>query len=62
MTYAVRQLDLSLSYAIWSGVGTFLIALIGLFWLKEPFTLLKAISMGLIIVGVIGINLAGSHR
>ncbi|MFA5401007.1 MAG: multidrug efflux SMR transporter [Dehalococcoidia bacterium] len=61
MTYAVKQLDLSLAYAIWSGVGTFLIALIGLFWLKEPFTLIKAISMGLIIAGVVGINLAGSH-
>jgi len=61
MTYAVKQLDLSLAYAIWSGVGTFLIALIGLFWLKEPFTLLKAVSMGLIIAGVVGINLAGSH-
>jgi small multidrug resistance pump len=61
MTYAVKQLDLSLSYAIWSGVGTFLIALIGLFWFKEPFTLLKAASMGLIIAGVVGVNLAGSH-
>jgi small multidrug resistance pump len=60
MTYAVRKLDLSLTYAIWSGVGTFLIALIGLFWFKEPFTLLKAVSMALIIVGVVGLNLGGS--
>ena len=32
MAFAVKKLDLSLTYAIWSGVGTFLIALIGLFW------------------------------
>jgi len=57
MSYAVRKLDLSLTYAIWSGVGTFLIALIGLFWFKEPFTVLKAVSMGLVIAGVVGLNL-----
>jgi len=57
MTYAIKKLDLSLTYAIWSGVGTFLIALIGLFWFKEPFTLLKAVSMALVIAGVVGLNL-----
>lgn len=57
MTYAVKKLDLSLTYAIWSGVGTFLIVLIGLFWFKEPFTLLKAFSMALVIAGVVGLNL-----
>ncbi|MDD5647960.1 MAG: multidrug efflux SMR transporter [Dehalococcoidia bacterium] len=60
MSFAVRKLDLSLSYAIWSGVGTFLIALIGLFWFKEHFTLLKVVSMALVIAGVVGLNLAGS--
>ncbi len=57
MSFAVRKLDLSLTYAIWSGVGTFLIALIGLFWFKEPFTMLKAASMALVIAGVVGLNL-----
>jgi small multidrug resistance pump len=57
MAFAVKKLDLSLTYAIWSGVGTFLIALIGFFWFKEQFTLLKAFSMALVIVGVIGLNL-----
>jgi len=60
MTFAIKKLDLSLTYAIWSGVGTFLIALIGLFWFKEPFTILKAVSMALVIAGVAGLNLGGS--
>ena len=60
MAYAVKKLDLSLTYAIWSGVGTFLIALIGFFWFKEQFTLLKAFSMALVIAGVIGLNLGRS--
>jgi len=60
MTFAIKKLDLSLTYAIWSGVGTFLIALIGLFWFKEPFTVLKAVSMSLVIAGVVGLNLGGT--
>ena len=58
MTFAIKKLDLSLTYAIWSGVGTFLIAVIGLFWFKEPMPLLKVISMVLVIAGVIGLNLS----
>jgi len=60
MTYAVKKLDLSLAYAIWSGIGTLLIALIGIFWFKEHFTLLKVVSMALIIAGAVGLNLSGS--
>jgi small multidrug resistance pump len=60
MTFAVRKLDLSLTYAIWSGVGTFLIALIGLFWFKEPLTALKVVSMLLVIAGVVGLNLSNA--
>lgn len=58
MTFAIKKLDLSLTYAIWSGVGIFLIAVIGLFWFKEPMPLLKVISMVLVIAGVIGLNLS----
>ena len=60
MTFAVRKLDLSITYAIWSGVGTFLIALIGLFWFKEPLTVLKVVSMALVIAGIVGLNLNSS--
>jgi small multidrug resistance pump len=60
MSFAVKKLDLSLTYAIWSGVGTLLIALIGFFWFKEPFTALKAVSMALVIAGVIGLNLGST--
>ncbi len=58
VTFAVRKLELSITYAIWSGVGTLLIAIIGLFWFKEPLTILKAVSMFLVIAGVVGLNLS----
>lgn len=56
MTVAVKKIDMSVSYAIWSGVGTALIALIGIGWFKEPLTSLKIVSIVLIVAGVFGLN------
>ena len=59
LTFAVRKIDMSVSYAIWSGVGTALIALIGVYYFSESMTMLKLASIVLIILGVIGLNLEG---
>jgi small multidrug resistance pump len=59
LTLALKKIDVSLAYAVWSGVGTALIATIGVLWFKEPATAMKLISLGLIIIGVVGLNLSG---
>jgi small multidrug resistance pump len=56
MTVAVKRIDMSVSYAIWSGVGTALVALIGVFWFRESLTGVQVASIGLIIAGVIGLR------
>lgn len=62
LTLALRKIDVSVGYAVWSGVGTGLIALLGFIIFKEPLTPLKVLSLGLIIAGVVGLNLSGSVR
>jgi len=59
LTLALKRIDVSVAYAVWSGVGTALIATIGVLWFKEPATALKLVSLGLIILGVIGLNMSG---
>jgi small multidrug resistance pump len=59
LTLALKRIDVSVAYAVWSGVGTALIATIGVLWFKEPITALKLISLALIIGGVVGLNLGG---
>jgi len=59
LTFAVQKIDMSVSYAIWSGVGTALIAVIGVYFFKESMTILKVASIILIIIGVTGLNLQG---
>jgi len=59
LTLALKRIDVSVAYAVWSGVGTALIATIGVLWFKEPATALKLVSLALIIAGVVGLNLSG---
>ncbi|MEH2169806.1 MAG: multidrug efflux SMR transporter [Nostoc sp.] len=56
LTFALKRLEVSVAYSVWAGLGTILIALIGIIWFQESATLIKLVSIALIIIGVIGIN------
>jgi small multidrug resistance pump len=56
--YALMRIDLGTAYAVWSGVGTALTAAIGIVALHEKATWLKLIGVGIIIFGVILLNIA----
>ncbi|MCE1175127.1 MAG: multidrug efflux SMR transporter [Propionibacteriales bacterium] len=57
LTVVVKKMDVSIAYAIWSGVGTAAIAIIGYFWLGESMTPIKVAGIALIVVGVVALNL-----
>ena len=56
LTFAIEKIEVSTAYTIWAGVGTTLIAIIGLVYFGEPATAIKFISIILIIIGVIGLS------
>mgnify|MGYP000126633883 CR=1 FL=1 len=62
MAFAIKRIDLGVSYAIWSATGTALIATIGIIYFNEPLTGLKILSLLLIILGVIGLNLGPTEH
>jgi small multidrug resistance pump len=57
LTFAVHRLDVSVAYAVWSGMGTALVAMIGIWFFQESLTTTKLIALGLIIVGVAMLHL-----
>ncbi|MGZ5404408.1 MAG: DMT family transporter, partial [Nocardioides sp.] len=59
LAVVVRTLPVSTAYAVWSGVGTAIVAVIGYWFLGEQMGLLKAASLAMIVLGVVGLNLAG---
>jgi multidrug transporter EmrE-like cation transporter len=61
LALVLREMSVGATYAIWSAVGTALIAAVGMIALGESATALKLGSLALIILGVVGLNLAGSH-
>ncbi|ALF52745.1 membrane protein [Nostoc piscinale CENA21] len=58
LTLALKKIEVSIAYSVWSGLGTTVIATIGVIWFRESMSLVKFISIALIIVGVIGVNSA----
>jgi small multidrug resistance pump len=56
MTVAVKKIDMSVSYAIWSGIGTATIAAIGVGWFRESLTPIQIVSIVAIIAGVVGLR------
>ncbi len=56
----LKHIDVSVAYAIWSGLGTALIAGIGILIFGEPLSGIRLMSLGLIILGVVGLQLSGA--
>jgi small multidrug resistance pump len=62
LSVAVSKIPVGTAYAVWSGVGTLMVAIMGVLWFKEQVTLLRSVSTLLIIIGVAGLYLTGSHQ
>lgn len=60
LTIAMEKIDVSVAYALWSAMGTALITIIGVTYFKERKTPMKFVSIGLIIIGVVSLNLSGT--
>ena len=58
---ALKGLEISLAYAVWAGVGTAAIAVIGMAAMGETVNALKLASIVLVIGGVVGLNLSGAN-
>jgi len=58
---ALKGLEISLAYAVWAGVGTAAVAVIGMAAMGESVSALKVASIALVITGVIGLNLASAN-
>src|SRR5690606_24398883 len=57
LSLTMQSIPTGIIYAIWSGVGIVLISLVGWFWFNQRLDLPALIGLGLIIAGVLVINL-----
>lgn len=61
LTLALKKVEMSMAYTIWSGLGSVLIVLISIYKFNEPFSFMKMFLIGLIVIGVIGLKLQSSY-
>lgn len=59
LSLALRGIELSVAYAVWSGLGTAVVAAIGIAWFGESAGSWKLLCLGLIVLGVVGLHLSG---
>ena len=57
MTLVLRTIPIGITYAVWSGIGIVLIAVVGAIFYKQIPDLPAVIGMGLILAGVVVIHL-----
>lgn len=56
-----RGMQTDVAYALWSAIGTAVIVFIAVTFLGSPLSAAKLIGVGLIISGVVTLNLGGAH-
>ncbi|MEV1290097.1 multidrug efflux SMR transporter [Micromonospora sp. NPDC049679] len=61
LSQALKTFEVGTAYAIWAGVGTALIAAIGMAFFDETISATKIAGIALVVVGVVVLNLSGAH-
>lgn len=56
-----RGMHVDIAYALWSALGTTLIVVIAVVFLGSPVSVAKVVGVGLVVVGVVTLNLAGAQ-
>ena len=59
LTTALRELEVGPAYAAWTGIGAVGAATVGMILLDESVSVMKLVSIGLVLAGIIGLNLSG---
>ncbi|MGP7959644.1 DMT family transporter [Sanguibacter sp. A247] len=59
LAYALRTLPVGVAYAVWVGIGAATTAVVAVFAFDEAMNAVKLVSLGLIVAGVVGLNLSG---
>lgn len=60
LTVVVRDIPVSIAYAVWAGLGTAGIAAAGVVWLGETLNPVQILAIGLVVGGVVLLNLTAT--
>lgn len=60
MSKSLETIQLGVMYAVWAGLGTILVAVVGVYLFQDTMPVIKILGIGLIIAGVAMVNMGGT--
>lgn len=60
LSLAMRSLPLGTAYGVWVGIGAVGAAIAGMVLFKEPATMLRVVSLVLVVAGIVGLKLSSA--
>ena len=60
LVFAMKSLPVGTAYGVWVGIGAVGTVILGIFLFNEPVNAARLISVGLIILGIIGLKLSAT--
>jgi len=62
LSWSLRTLPVGVAYGVWVGIGAVGTAVLGIVIFGEAVSVLKIVSLVLIVAGVVGLNLSGAEH
>jgi quaternary ammonium compound-resistance protein SugE len=57
LSIAIKTLPIGTAYAVWTGIGTIGVVIVGMIWFNEPKDFMRIIFLILILIGIMGLKL-----
>lgn len=61
LMWALKTLPVGTAYAVWTGMGAVGVAIFGIILFKESLDWYRLLSIGIVIIGIIGLKLSDSQ-
>lgn len=58
LAIALKSLPVGVAYAVWTGIGASVTAVVAVAMFDEPMGVIKIVSLVLIVAGIVGLNIA----
>lgn len=60
LSWSLKTLPVGVAYGVWVGIGAALTAVLAIVLFHEPVSVVKVVSLVLIVAGVVGLNLSST--
>jgi quaternary ammonium compound-resistance protein SugE len=60
MSFALRVIPMGTAYVVWTGIGAVGTVILGIVLFDEPRNVIRLVCIGMIIVGIVGLNLSST--